>query len=65
MQKTAKINCPTKGQLIEISIDYINASNMEEEICVKGLYSCSLREMGECNVTHCPIYAAAPENLLQ
>lgn len=63
MQQTADIMCPVNQQKVILDIEYSNYPDFEQDIYVKGFYVCSLKKAGGCDIAHCPVYAAAPENL--
>lgn len=66
MKKYAKITgfCSTQNDDYSISVEYLNASTLQEKCHIKGRFRCEYNIYGDkCSLAEeCPLFASAPES---
>lgn len=56
--------CPEQNNEVSLSIDYLDASTLNEKKFIRGLAKCEYASLHNCSqMNNCPIINSAPEKL--
>ena len=55
--------CPKQNKEYEVCVNYVDASNMNRTIYIKGLGECDYASRYGCEIHPCPIMESAPKEI--